>query len=87
MISAFKLTKKQAHLRIELQHIWRLPQSKAIAFSYKTYVYPLLKIKQGGGGEALARAVEGLSRGNSPDIARYKGATIWGDAVCRYLRS
>ncbi|OAL57334.1 hypothetical protein IQ07DRAFT_638679 [Pyrenochaeta sp. DS3sAY3a] len=76
----------KAHLRTELQHIWRLPITNAIAFSYKTYVQPLSAVKASGNGEALAQAIEGLRRGNSPGMARYKGATIWGDSVCQYLR-
>ncbi|KAF1995390.1 hypothetical protein P154DRAFT_474323 [Amniculicola lignicola CBS 123094] len=77
----------KAHLRTELQHIWRLPQTKAIVFSYKTHVYPLSELKAQGEGDALATAIEGLSKGNAPEIVRYKRATIWGKPVCKYLRS
>lgn len=64
----------------------RLPQSQAILFSYKTYVYPLSKIKEEGNGEALAKAIEGLRSGNAPDMWHYKGAGVWVAQVMEYLR-
>ncbi|KAF8244415.1 hypothetical protein K440DRAFT_663452 [Wilcoxina mikolae CBS 423.85] len=77
----------KTHLRTELQHLYRLPCSGAVVFSYKTYLYPLTDIKAEGNGEALASAIEGLSLGNVPEIARYKRATVWGKSLSRWLRS
>ncbi|UNI19024.1 hypothetical protein JDV02_005243 [Purpureocillium takamizusanense] len=77
----------QAHLRTELQHIFRLPSSRAVVLMYKTYLYPLADIRAEGQGPALADAIEGLARGNAPGMAKYKGSKIWGEAVCRFLRS
>ena len=77
----------QAHLRTELQHIYRLPKSGAVVFSYKTLLYPLSEIKAEGGGEALATAIEGLGKGNCPGMGRYKGVGRWGESVVSYLRN
>ncbi len=65
----------------------RLPESGAVVLTYKTYLYPLVDIKAEGQGEALGEAIEGLSKGNVPEMARYKRGTVWGEAVCKYLRS
>jgi len=54
---------------------------------YKTYLYPLEDIKTEGQGKALADAIDGLSKGNVPAMAKYKGSKIWGEAVCSFLRS
>ncbi|PQE29720.1 HRQ family 2 protein [Rutstroemia sp. NJR-2017a WRK4] len=82
-----KLDLSQAHLRTELQVMQRLPQSHAVLFSYKTYVYPLQEIKKEGNGPSLADAINGLRKGNVPGMYSYKGAEIWGEQVMAYLRN
>lgn len=72
---------------MELQTLMRLPHTRAIAFSFKTYLYPLSEIKADGEGSALADAIEGLKKGNAPGMWVYKGGGIWADRVCEYLRS
>ncbi|KAI1847992.1 hypothetical protein JX266_006105 [Neoarthrinium moseri] len=79
--------RSNAHLRAELQHLHRLPKTKAIVLTFKTYMYPLSVLKQEGEGENLAQAIEGLSKGNVPEMSEYKGSHLWGRAVCNYLRS
>ena len=65
----------------------RLPQSKAIVFSFKTYLYPLSDIKEEGLGPELAQAIDGLAEGSVPAMYRYKRGVVWGDEVKAYLRS
>ncbi|KAM3429093.1 hypothetical protein MY4824_008461 [Beauveria thailandica] len=77
----------QTFVRIELQTLTRLPQTRAILFSFKTYMYPVRQIKSEGGGPAFADAVEGLAAGNAPGMRIYKGSVRWGKVVCEYLRS
>lgn len=67
--------------------VHRLPQSKAILFSFKTYLYPISEIKEEGLGEVLADAIEGLRTGNVPSMHFYKKAAVWGASVQKYLRS
>jgi heme-dependent oxidative N-demethylase alpha subunit-like protein len=74
-------------LRVELQTLTRLPQTRAILFSFKTYLYPIKEVKDEGLGLQLADAIEGLKRGNAPGLWRYKGAVKWGKGICEYLRS
>lgn len=73
-------------LRVELQTLTRLPQTGALVFSFKTYLYPLAEIKSEGLGMELAEAIEGLKKGNAPGMWVYKGSVQWGKAVCEYLR-
>jgi hypothetical protein len=65
----------------------RLPITKALVFSFKTYLYPLKDIKDEGLGEELAQAIDGLKEGSVPAMHFYKRGVIWGEAVKRYLRS
>jgi hypothetical protein len=65
----------------------RLPQTKALVFSFKTYMYPLKDIKDEGLGEELAQAIDGLKEGSVPAMHFYKRGVIWGKAVKEYLRS
>ncbi|KAK3940872.1 hrq family protein 2 [Diplogelasinospora grovesii] len=77
-----------ANLRVELQTLTRVPgNTRAILFSFKTYLYPLTDIKTEGLGPQLADAIEGLKEGNAPGMWVYKGGVRWGKAVCEFLRS
>ncbi|KAF2156498.1 putative HRQ family protein 2 [Myriangium duriaei CBS 260.36] len=77
----------KAFLRVELQTLTRLPHTRAILFSFKTYLYPLGDVKAEGLGPDFATAIEGLQKGNAPGMWQYKGATRYGKSVCEYLRS
>lgn len=55
-----------------MQTLFRLPHSGAIVFLIKTYMYPIQQIKDDGYGEEFAAAIEGLERGNVPDMYFYK---------------
>ncbi|KAJ5768007.1 hypothetical protein N7533_000590 [Penicillium manginii] len=76
-----------ANLRIELQTLTRLPETKFVLFCFKTYLYPLANIKAEGTGPELADAIEGLQKGNAPGMFKYKSAVRWGKSVAEYLRS
>ena len=72
---------------MELQTLTRMPKTRAILFSFKTYLYPIQDIKAEGLGPDLADAIEGLKTGNAPGMWVYKGGVRWGKSVCEYLRS
>jgi len=74
-------------LRSERQTLYRLPESQALVFAFKTYLYPLKDIKDEGLGHELAEAIDGLKVGNAPQMHFYKRGAVWGEAVKRYLRS
>ncbi|CAD6441585.1 205a80d9-7c57-4702-bc4f-138470d155a5 [Sclerotinia trifoliorum] len=75
------------HLRCERQLVHRLPQTKALVFSFKTYLTPLAQVKEEGLGEELAEAIDGLRKGSVPEIHYYKRGVVWGEKVKQYLRS
>jgi hypothetical protein len=77
----------QTLMRVERQFLHRLPRSRAIVFSLKTYLYPVSQIKAEGQGEALATAIEGIAKGNAPGMTWYKREVEWGSSLKRYLRS
>lgn len=65
----------------------RLPECRAILFSFKTYLYTLPEIKDEGLGEVLSEAIDGLKQGNVPMFHFYKKAAVWGESVKAYLKS
>ncbi|KAK4142894.1 uncharacterized protein C8A04DRAFT_12809 [Dichotomopilus funicola] len=77
---------QQAIFRVERQTLTRLPQTRAILFSFKTYMYPLSEIREEGLGPQLADAIEGLQKGNAPGMWVYKGGVKWGESLKGYLR-
>ncbi|KAJ5733745.1 hypothetical protein N7493_002531 [Penicillium malachiteum] len=77
----------QMRLRVERQCLHRLPQTKALLFSFKTLLYTIPEIKAEGLGDSRINAIDGLREGNSPGFHLYKRAAVWGDFVKTYLRS
>ncbi|KAK4547675.1 hypothetical protein LTR36_000632 [Oleoguttula mirabilis] len=78
---------EDCRLRCERQTLHRLPKTKALVFSFKTYMYQLSEVKAQGSGSELAAAIDGLGQGNVPAIAFYKRGVVWGDKVKDYLLS
>ncbi|KAK4664326.1 ferrioxamine B transporter [Podospora pseudopauciseta] len=76
----------QTRLRVELQTLTRLPGTRGIVFSFKTFLYGLDEIRGEGRGEELAVAVEGLRGGNAKGMWVYKGGVRWGERVCGATR-
>lgn len=77
----------KTYFRVEFQTLTRLPETRALLFSFKTYLHSLAEIKAEGRGPELADAIEGLSKGNAPGMWRYKAAVRWGPKAIEYLRS
>lgn len=78
---------EDTNMRCERQMLWRLPDTKAIVFSFKTYMYPLQQIKDEGLGEELAKAIDGLKEGSVPAMHFYKKGVVWGESVKEFLRA
>lgn len=78
---------EDCRLRSERQTLFRLPKSKALVFSFKTYQYRLEDVKRDGYAEELAEAMEGLAKGNVPEMDFYKRGVVWRKKVVEYLRS
>jgi len=78
---------ERTFLRCERQTLHRLPNTGALVFAFKTYQYPLAQIKAEGNGDALAEAIEGIQKGSTPELYKYKSGVVWGESVKSYLRS
>ncbi|KAL5120702.1 hypothetical protein ACEQ8H_001451 [Pleosporales sp. CAS-2024a] len=72
-------------LRCERQTLHRLPNTHALVFAFKTYMYPIRELRDEGSGEILAEAIDGLAKGSVPDITMYKKQVLWGEKVKAYL--
>ena len=73
--------------RSEAQILFRLPSTGALVFVIKTYLYTLKEIKGEGLGPEFANAIEGLEKGNVPEIFRYKRGPLWAEKVKAFLRN
>lgn len=78
---------EECRLRCERQTLHRLPKTQGLVFGFKTYQYTLADVKKEGSGEELAQAIEGLAKGNVPDMAFYKRGVVWGEKVKAFLRN
>lgn len=72
----------KAHLRVELQALWRLPRSNAIVFSIRAY---LISIRELSTIPKWARRVHRVLRDLHPALVDYKGLTRYRDAVVQWL--
>lgn len=73
--------------RSEAQILFRLPRTGALVFVIKTYLYTLQEIKDEGLGLEFADAIDGLGKGNVPEIFTYKRGPVWAERVKAFLRS
>lgn len=71
------------HLRVEVQHLIRLPESGAICFLIRTYMLPLVELARFEPWRARAEAVLAEL---PDDVADYKGIAGYRDRVVAWLR-
>nr|OQO26333.1 hypothetical protein B0A51_05184 [Rachicladosporium sp. CCFEE 5018]OQO26796.1 hypothetical protein B0A51_04379 [Rachicladosporium sp. CCFEE 5018] len=74
-------------LRCERQTLHRLPETGALVFAFKTYLYTLQEVKDEGLGEVLAEAIDGLGKGSVAGMEVYKRGVVWGEKVKKFLSS
>jgi hypothetical protein len=84
----------QCYLRCELQTLFALPGSGGRVLGLHLYMYPLTEIKEEKAkdgeksvAEELCQAIDGLTKGNVPEMWRYKRAVVWVEMVREFLRS
>jgi hypothetical protein len=73
---------QRMHLRVELQTLWRLPRSNAIAFPIRCY---LIKFDELVTQPKWARRLHRVVRDLHPDLAAYKGFLRNRDTMVAYL--
>lgn len=71
-----------AHLRVELQALWRLPRSNAIAFSVRCY---LISMNELATVPAWAKRMRRVLTTLHPALVDYKGLSRYRDAVVQWL--
>lgn len=64
-----------------------MPRTRAILFSFHTFLHTLHEVRSQGLGPELADAIEGLGAGNAPEMRVYKGSVYWGRSVTEFLRA
>jgi dimethylamine monooxygenase subunit A len=76
------LTIDQLYLRVERQFLQRLPKTKGLIFSIRTYVTPLLEVMKD---RDIARALRTSVSSYSPQVAKYKNKHLWNDVVLKHI--
>lgn len=76
------LTIDEIHFRSERQSLRRLPKSKALLFTVRTYFEPVTKIAEEP--HVPGRLAEAI-RNWTDDVAYYKGKKHWEDILLPYL--
>jgi dimethylamine monooxygenase subunit A len=71
-----------AHLRVELQGLWRLPRSNAIVFGIRTY---LISLRELATIPKWARRTHRVLKDLHPALVDYKGLTRYRDTVVEWL--
>lgn len=72
---------EEVYFRVERQILSRLPKSKFLVLTIRTYSYPLKELVAEGNAGGLATAI----RAWPEDTAHYKSRPKWGDVVLGYL--
>ena len=76
------LTLEDLHLRVERQVLQRLPKTRALLFTIRTYVTPIAEVTRD---LEVARALR-ISVGSfSEDVAKYKNKDLWIDTLQAHL--
>ncbi|CAF1130438.1 unnamed protein product, partial [Didymodactylos carnosus] len=70
------------HLRVERQTLRRLPKSKDILFTIKTYLTPMAEIVKD---VDVAKRLASAIRNWPPEVIHYKSAKSYKDPLLKYL--
>ncbi|CAI5759504.1 unnamed protein product [Candida verbasci] len=76
---------KNQHYRSERQVLTKLPKTKAIVFTIRTYLLPLSQVKNDG--KEVCERLVGAIDGFPEEVAQYKRSQEWGPALKKYLLS
>ncbi|KAF9894231.1 hypothetical protein FE257_007733 [Aspergillus nanangensis] len=76
------LTLADLHLRVERQFLQRLPRTRGLLFSIRTYITPISEVTRD---LELARALRTSVGSYTPDVAKYKNKPLWNDLLQQHL--
>lgn len=81
-LDATKLDFENVFLRVERQVLLRMPKTKSLLFTIRTYTTPLSEVREEENATDMIEAIDNL-----PEVmAHYKKTEEWGPAVQSYLR-
>ncbi|CAG9982988.1 unnamed protein product [Clonostachys byssicola] len=70
------------HLRVERQVLQRLPKTRALLFTIRTYVTPIVEVtKDREAAQSLRTNVNSFGE----DVAKYKNKVLWNDTLQRHI--
>ena len=72
----------EVYVRSERQVLTKLPDTQAVIFTIRTYLFPMSQLREEGYGETLCEAIDSLPEA----MASYKRRGEWGPAVKAYMR-
>lgn len=76
------LTLDQLYLRVERQFLQRLPKTRAMIFSIRTYVTPIREVTSD---RVVAKALRTSVRSYTEDVAIYKNKPLWEAVLEQHL--
>ena len=78
-----KVTLHELHLRVERQVLMRLPKTRDLLFSIRTYVTPIVEVLED---RERAQALWTSVTSYTDDVAKYKNRDLWLPILEAYLR-
>lgn len=76
------LTLDQLYLRVERQYLQRLPKTRAIVFSIRTFITPISEVTKD---REVALALRTQVASYSDEVAKYKNKTLWNDVLTAHI--
>jgi hypothetical protein len=70
------------HLRVERQVLQRLPKTRALLFTIRTYVTPITEVTKD---RQIARALRTSVGSFGADVAKYKNKSLWEGTLEQHL--
>ena len=77
-----KVKLEDLHLRVERQVLQRLPKTRALLFSIRTYVTPITEVTKD---KKVARALRTSVGSYGEDVAKYKNKPLWDTVMKEHL--
>jgi dimethylamine monooxygenase subunit A len=71
------------HLRVERQVLQRLPKTRALLFTIRTYITPIMTVTED---LEVARGLNTSVNSYSNDVALYKNKPLWGNILDEHLK-
>lgn len=77
-----KVRLEDLHLRVERQFLQRLPKTRALLFSIRTYITPITEVTKD---KEVAAALRNSMASYTDDVAKYKNKPLWNSVLADHL--